>query len=135
MREPDGAVTVPYAADLSDTASVISLLPILLLGVCVALFVRREWHRMQAASHARAVDWARRARREAYEDHDGHQHDGECDDDAPQAAPRPRDPSEEPAYQFPGVPAGWSLDRYARDGISQMNLHLAQTARRNGDST
>lgn len=127
-------MTVPYAADLSDTASVISLLPIVVLGVLVGLFLRREWHRMQATSHARAVDWARKARRDAYGDHDGHQHDhdGSEHGDGPQDAPRPHDPSEEPAYQFPGVPAGWSLDRYARDGLSQINLHLAQAARRRG---
>lgn len=37
----------------------------------------------------------------------------------------------EPAYQFPGIPDGWTLDRYAHDGIQQVNLHLAQAARRN----
>lgn len=130
-------MTVPYAADPSDTASVISLLPIVLLAVCLALFVRREWHRMQATSHARAVDWARKARRDAYGDRDDHQHDhdGNGHDDSPTDAPRPHDPSEEPAYQFPGIPAGWSLDRYTRDGLSQINLHLAQDARRRGGST
>lgn len=36
----------------------------------------------------------------------------------------------EPAYQFPGIPEGWSLDRYTRDGIQQITLHLVQAARR-----
>lgn len=42
----------------------------------------------------------------------------------------PVDESIEPAYRFPGVPEGWSLDRYAADGIQQMQIHLAQVARR-----
>lgn len=41
----------------------------------------------------------------------------------------------EPAYQFPGVPNGWTLDRYARDGIQQLSLHLAQAARHNPPPT
>jgi hypothetical protein len=40
------------------------------------------------------------------------------------------DMATEPAYQFPGIPEGWSLDRYTRDGIQQITLHLVQAARR-----
>lgn len=36
----------------------------------------------------------------------------------------------EPAYTFDGVPDGWSLDRYARDGVHQLQVLLAQHARR-----
>lgn len=36
----------------------------------------------------------------------------------------------EPAYQFPGVPRGWSLDQYAHDGIIQLRVLLTQAARR-----
>lgn len=43
--------------------------------------------------------------------------------------PAPLDPSAEPAFQFPGIPSGWTLDRYARDGLTQINVHLAQAAR------
>lgn len=45
-------------------------------------------------------------------------------------APTPSGMPCEPAYQFPGIPVGWSLDRYARDGIQQLTLHLVQSARR-----
>lgn len=48
----------------------------------------------------------------------------------PTCPPEPRDPSAEPAYQFPGIPSGWSLDRYTRDGLQQLTVHLVQSARR-----
>lgn len=35
----------------------------------------------------------------------------------------------EPVLTVPGVPAGWSLDRYIADGMSQIHLALAQAAR------
>ena len=46
-----------------------------------------------------------------------------------QSPRRPAMPAEA-AYQFPGVPEGWSLDRYTRDGLQQLTLHLVQSARR-----
>lgn len=110
------------AADPSDTALVTTFIPILILGFLVGHFLRREWLSYQAVARAR-------------DEHCGHKPNEDSDEDQPNEAVRPHDPSQEPAYQFPGVPRGWSLDRYARDGISQMNLHLAQTARRRGDST
>lgn len=42
------------------------------------------------------------------------------------------DPLVEPACQFPGVPEGWSLDRYARDGLQQIHIALVQASRRTG---
>lgn len=41
----------------------------------------------------------------------------------------------EPAYQYPGIPTGWSLDRYVNDGHQQVRIFLAQQARHRTDAT
>lgn len=100
-----------------------NLLTITLLVWFLVWFLRREWHAYcadraadEAAAHYVGLDDLM---------------DAADQRDSVHISSTPVDPSEEPAYQFPGIPPGWSLDRYARDGIAQLNLHLAQAARRN----
>lgn len=100
-----------------------NLLTIALMGWFLVWFLRREWYAYcedrdanEASAHYVSLDDLMEAA---------------DDGDSVEITSAVLDPSEEPAYQFPGIPPGWSLDRYARDGIAQLNLHLAQAARRN----
>lgn len=35
----------------------------------------------------------------------------------------------EPAYRYPGLPAGQSIDGYVRDGLTSLRIHLIQQSR------
>lgn len=127
----------------------VMLLGYLALLLVVALPATRFWDAMKAAGTRIQVEERLAGQGdEGYEDaslddlltcdddndcdaeYDAEYDDEYDDEDEYEELPAPRE-DEEPAYQFPGIPPGWSLDRYARDGITQLNIHLAQAARRN----
>lgn len=99
-----------------------NLLTVALMGWFLVWFLRREWY-------AYCEDRDAREGSGAYVSLDELMDAADTRDTVEVTCTEP-DPSEEPAYQFPGIPPGWSLDRYARDGIAQLNLHLTQAARR-----
>lgn len=101
-----------------------NLITVALMGWFLVWFLRREWY-------AYCEDRDAQEASATYVSLDDLMDDADRRDRVDITPPAAVDPSEEPAYQFPGIPPGWSLDRYARDGISQINLHLVQAARRN----
>lgn len=100
-----------------------NLITVALMGWFTVCFLRREWYAYCADRDAQEAD----ANYVGLDD----LLDAADERDTVEVTHTAPDPSREPAFQFPGIPDGWSLDRYARDGIKQLNLHLVQAARRN----